>query len=276
MTPPEWVQTHPDLGPSAKLVAFSLWSCARPGKPDVWPSRAWLAERTGLSQRTVQRALGALESIGAVSVVRLTGRTAVRRVALGDRSARSPGNGTPGGTPMAHQIGHPCPTEDRREDTSEIKKQTLVQLSKGEQMKVRNAFVGMVARIGGCYRAHNQQPPEFVLDFQTECRIAQCLSVARESIVRGSGDCEVAAWLDAFKRGTAQSERDPERLRYLTVRPSLAAAQRWCKWEDTARGAERARAREAEEAKAKSTRLEMPPEVAAAMEAAVLKLTGGG
>jgi len=72
-----------DLSPSARLVAHAL-AChlnARHGAL-VWPSKEHLAEDTGLSLNTVQKAIRELEDAGYVTVRRSRGRSSNRYTLL--------------------------------------------------------------------------------------------------------------------------------------------------------------------------------------------------
>jgi hypothetical protein len=75
------------------LVLLALWARANPAQaePVVWPSRETMAEDTGMTDRSVRRALNDLESIGAITRlggtrIRLTRRTAVTKPDSGDRT----------------------------------------------------------------------------------------------------------------------------------------------------------------------------------------------
>lgn len=64
-TIPEWVLWHPGLSPLAVRVYGTL--DRRGQTPDkCWPSHAWIAEKVGISVRSVSRVLAELDEVGAV------------------------------------------------------------------------------------------------------------------------------------------------------------------------------------------------------------------
>lgn len=82
---------RPDLDATAKAVGLTLDTFMRNGR--CWPSRAALAHRSGLSTRTVTRAIKRLELAGVLEIDRGAGRTTsrYRQVLHKDRGEPSPG-----------------------------------------------------------------------------------------------------------------------------------------------------------------------------------------
>jgi len=72
---PDAVLADPDVGPTAKLVYIALARHLRNGNREVWPSIPRLADLTGLGDRTVSRALIALEAAALIVGKRSAGRS---------------------------------------------------------------------------------------------------------------------------------------------------------------------------------------------------------
>ena len=113
------VQNHVwslDLPSHLKYVAIALADHARPDGTQARPSQAALAKKTGLTDRSVRRALNELCERGVIAKDR-KGRTgsATSYVFLGvpeHRGDRTPTSYPRGGdrTPTSGRVGHPRPT----------------------------------------------------------------------------------------------------------------------------------------------------------------------
>ena len=69
--------------PTAHHVLLTLGSFVSDGDKDAWPSVLTLASMTGLTRRTVQRALRALEDARLVQTVTVTGQSSRYRLTTG-------------------------------------------------------------------------------------------------------------------------------------------------------------------------------------------------
>lgn len=78
---PDWLLVRPELDLSAKVVYSTLARHAR-GKMHCWPFMRTIAEQTGLSERTVERATGQLEAAGLIEIERPDDRKAWTRSQL--------------------------------------------------------------------------------------------------------------------------------------------------------------------------------------------------
>jgi Helix-turn-helix domain len=71
-----------DLSHSEKFVLLALADNAN-DEGDCWPSITTIAKKTSLSERTVQRAIGELETFGHLIAIRRTGRSTVFKLTPG-------------------------------------------------------------------------------------------------------------------------------------------------------------------------------------------------
>src|SRR5690349_12704359 len=62
------------LGPADKIVLLAIAQHADPQTGECWPSRATLAEMTGLTERHVTNALKRIEEVGEATITRGLGR----------------------------------------------------------------------------------------------------------------------------------------------------------------------------------------------------------
>lgn len=94
-----WVWEHSRAAPTERLVLLAIADCAN-DRGEAWPSMAALVDKTRLSERTVQRAVSTLVSLGELSAVIGGGRGRTTRYRLirpedGQTPPEKPRNPTP-------------------------------------------------------------------------------------------------------------------------------------------------------------------------------------
>lgn len=74
-----WVWDHSRAAPTERLVLLAIADCANDAGSEAYPSMAALVQKTGLSDRSIQRALSALTDLGELRVIRNGGPKGANR-----------------------------------------------------------------------------------------------------------------------------------------------------------------------------------------------------